>query len=116
MGELTISETGAVTATFQGKFVFEAANGDRLATTYGDGFSGRLTGHLSADGTAVLNVKFDAFFRPDAENSTARLRAAVGGGWRMIARSDASLLDGEAGFTAPFDYSWSGTGTLEFQK
>src|SRR5262245_973083 len=40
LGSLSISPTGAVSGTFQGSFVFVAANGDQLAFTYGDGFTG----------------------------------------------------------------------------
>jgi hypothetical protein len=73
LGSLTITPiTGQVTGTFQGTFVFVAANGDRLATTYGDGFTGIFTGQLSADGTAVEDVTFDAIFTPDPVNSTGR--------------------------------------------
>jgi hypothetical protein len=117
LGSLNISSTGQVTGTFQGSFVFVAANGDRLAMTYGDGFSGRFSGQLTADGTAVVNVTFDAFFTPDPAHSTGRFASVVGGGFRMIANAPSvSLLSGVPGFTAPFDYTWSGEGVLVFAK
>lgn len=114
LGSLEISAAGEVSGTFQGTFVFVAANGDRLAVTYGDGLTGTLTGQLSADGLSVENVEFDAFFLPDPANSTGRFERVIGGGWRMIANADPlSLVGGAPGFTAPFDYTWSGVGTLE---
>jgi hypothetical protein len=117
VGSLSISPTGQVSATFQGTFVFVAANGDRLAMTYGDGFTGVFTGQLTADGTAVVNGRFDAIFTPDPANSTGRFADVTGGGFRMIAHADyVSLISSVPGFTAPFDYTWSGAGTLEFAK
>ena len=114
LGSLDISaETGAVSGTFQGEFVFTAANGDQLAVTYG----GVFTGQVSADGASVVDVKFDAFFAPDPANSTGRFASVVGGGWQMIAQTDSvSLEGGNQGFTAPFDLTWSGTGSLMFAK
>jgi hypothetical protein len=117
LGSLNISPTGQVTGTFQGTFVFVAANGARLAMTYGDGFSGRFTGQVSADGTAVVNVTFDAIFTPDPQHSTGRFASVTGGGFRMIANADyVSLISGVPGFTAPFDYTWSGEGSLVFSQ
>ena len=117
LGTLTISPTGAVTGTFQGTMVFVAANGDRLAFRYGAGLTGVFTGQLSADGTAVENVEFDAIFTPDLANSTGRFAKVTGGSFRMIAKADSiSLISDVPGFTAPFDYTWSGEGTLEVSK
>ena len=114
LGSLDISPTGAVTGFFQGTFVFVAANGDAMAFTYGDGFTGELTGQLTADGTAVTDVKFDGFFTLDAANSTGRFQKFAGGSFRMIATVDeVSLLSSVPGFTAPFEYAWSGAGSLE---
>lgn len=116
LGSLDISPSGEVTGTFEGTFVFVAANGDQLAVTFGDGFSGTFTGQATAIGT-VENIEFDAFFAPDAANSTGRFSKVVGGGWRMIAKADSVSLAGTTlGFTAPFDYTWSGTGTLQYGK
>jgi hypothetical protein len=117
LGSLTISATGAVTASFQGSFVFVAANGDKLAVTYGDGFSAVFTGQLSADGTSVTNGKFDAFFTPDPGHSTGRFANVIGGGWEMIAKAPLiSLISTVPGYTAPFNYTWSGEGTLVYGK
>jgi hypothetical protein len=63
-----------------------------------------------------LLVKFDAIFTPDSANSTGRFADVVGGGFRMIANAPHISLGGAPGFTAPFDYTWSGEGSLEFSK
>ena len=114
LGSLTIDETNAVTGTFQGTFVFVAANGDELAVTFGDGFTGTFTGTFT--GASVVDVEFDAFFSPDPANSSGRFRNVVGGGWRMLANADSVDLVPNSPFTAPFDYSWSGVGTLNYPK
>ncbi|QDU19532.1 hypothetical protein [Urbifossiella limnaea] len=115
LGSLAVSGTGAVTGTFQGSFVFVAANGDRLAFTYGDGFTGVVTGQISADGSAIEGVVFDAVFAYDAANSTGRFSNLSGGSFRMIAQSDSIPFAGGApGYTGPFVYSWTGEGTLDF--
>lgn len=122
LDSLEISEeTGAVAGTFHGTFVFTAANGDQLATIYGEGGTGILTGQVSEDAEGnpvVVDVKFDAFFSPDRDNSTGRFAKVVGGGWQMIANSESIPLPTAEGdfYTGSFDYTWSGTGTLEYAK
>jgi hypothetical protein len=117
LGSLQISPTGAVTGTFQGSFVFVAANGDQLAFNYGSGDTGTFTGQLSADGTTVTNVQFVAQFTPDPSNSTGRFTKVVGGSFTMIANAPSiSLISTVPGYTAPFNYTWSGQGTLQFSK
>jgi hypothetical protein len=116
LGSLSISPTGAVTGTFQGTYVFVAANGDKLAVKYGDGFSGTFTGQFT-DPTTVANVQFVAVFTPDPANSTGRFANVVGGSFNMIANaSSVSLISNVPGYTAPFNYTWSGEGTLQFSK
>jgi hypothetical protein len=115
LGSLTVAPNGAVTGTFQGTFVFVAANGDRLAVTYGAGFTGTFTGQLSADGTTVTNVTFDAIFTVDGQNSTGRFAGATGS-WRMIAHVDAVALIPGSPYTAPFDYTWSGEGSIQLSR
>ena len=93
----------------------------RMATIYGEGGTGVLTGQVSEDAEGnpiVVDVKFDAFFAPDPENSEGRFKKVVGGGWRMIANSESIALPTEEGvfYTAPFDYTWSGSGSLEYAK
>jgi hypothetical protein len=116
LGSLQISATGHVTATFQGTFVFVAANGDQLACNYGAGYSGVFTGQLSADGTTLLNGRFVATFTPDPTHSTGRFANVVGGGFEMIALAPpVSLISTMPGYSAPFNYNWNGDGALEFQ-
>jgi hypothetical protein len=115
LGTLSISATGAVTGTFQGTFVFVAANGDRLAVTYGAGFTGTFTGQLSADGTTVNDITFDALFTVDGAASTGRFADATGS-WRMIAHADPVALIPGSAFTAPFNYTWSGEGSIQLSK
>jgi hypothetical protein len=108
---------GAVTGTFEGDFVFTAANGDQLAVTFGDGGSGVFTAQASADMSFLTDVKFDAFFSPDQVDSNGRFAKVVGGGWRMIAKTDfISISNPASGVTDPFEFSWSGDGTLDFAK
>jgi hypothetical protein len=114
---INISPTGAVTGTFEGSFVFVAPNGDKLAFDYGVGGTGVFTGQVSADGTRVENVTFDAIFTPDPANSTGRFANVTGGSFRMIANAPSiSLVSGTPGFTAPFNYTWSGEGFLTFDR
>jgi hypothetical protein len=116
LGSLQISPTGQVTGTFQGSFVFVAANGDQLAFNYGTGDSGTFTGQLSADGTTVTNVQFVATFVPDPTHSTGRFANVVGGSFVMVASAPSiSLNSNVPGYTAPFNYTWSGNGTLQFK-
>jgi hypothetical protein len=116
LGSLAISPTGAVTGTFQGSYVFVAANGDQLAFTYGDGFTGVLTGQLSADGLSVTNVTFEGEFTLDPANCTGRFAKYTSGSFHMVATADSiSLVSSVPGFTAPFDYSWDGDGSLQFK-
>jgi hypothetical protein len=117
LGSLQISATGQVTATFQGTFVFVAANGDQLACNYGVGDSGVFTGQLSADGTTLMNGRFVATFTPDPTHSTGRFADVVGGGFEMIATAPSvSLISTMPGYSAPFNYTWRGEGALEFRK
>jgi hypothetical protein len=117
LGSVQISPTGQVSGTFQGNFVFVAANGDQLACNYGSGDSGTFTGQLSADGTTVTNVRFVAVFTPDPSQCTGRFADVVGGGFTMIANADSISLNSTVpGYTAPFNYTWSGAGTLQFSK
>jgi hypothetical protein len=117
LGSLAISPTGAVTGTFRGSFVFVAANGDQLAFTYGDGFTGELTGQLTADGLAVSNVTFEGIFTLDPANCTGRFTNYTSGSFHMTATAESiSLISSVPGFTAPFEYSWDGEGSLLFKS
>ena len=103
-----------MTANFQGTFTFVAANGDKLVTHYGTGYTGKLTGQLSAGGTALVGVQFDAIFTIDGAESTGQF-AGASGSWRMIAHADSiSLISMVPGYSAPFNYTWTGGGTIIF--
>jgi hypothetical protein len=110
--------TSATTGTFQGSFVFVAANGDRLAFNYGANTPGEFTLIPTDDGKFI--VQFDAEFTPVPEESTGRFAKVTGGSFRMIAYSDPLDLSPDAitedGYTAPFNYTWSGEGSIEFSK
>jgi hypothetical protein len=109
--------TGVVTANFQGTFTFVAANGDKLVTHYGTGYTGKLVGQLSADGSTIVSVQFDAIFTIDGAQSTGRF-AGASGSWRMIANASnislAGMVVNNIPYTAPFDYTWTGGGTITF--
>jgi hypothetical protein len=106
--------TLGVTANFQGDFTFVAANGDKLVTHYGTGYTGKMVGQLSADFTTIVSVQFDAIFTIDGAQSTGQF-AGASGSWRMIAQaSNVSLAGMIPGHTAAFDYTWTGGGTIVF--
>ncbi len=105
-------DPATLTATFESAptFTFTAANGDRLVCTYGQGplGPGDAWAFPLNDGTPRVVVVFLAEFNPDPALSTGRF-AGVTGSWMMLAISD-PLIPG----VTPFDYSWSGEGTLRF--
>ena len=111
--------TGPLTAQFSSapNFFFVAANGDHLAMTYGDTSNGaKQTGQVTlvpnSDGS--LTAYFVAEFNPDLPNCTGRFAKLTGGSLIMYAVSDPFFIVGTS--TTPFNYSWSGTGTLTFGK
>ena len=100
-----------LTGTFQGSFVFVAANGDRLACNYGG--PGTFTVTVAESGEAT--VEFIAVFTPDPAKCTGRFANVTGGSFLMIANTSPFELTLDAeGFTPPFDYTWEGEGSLEF--
>jgi hypothetical protein len=106
--------TGEVSANFQGDCTFVAADGDKLVTHYGTGYTGKMTGQLTADGTEVVGVQFDAIFTIDGAASTGQF-AGASGSWRMIAHAQTVPLAGTIpGYSAPFPYTWTGGGTITF--
>ncbi len=110
--------TGA--GTFRGSITFEAANGDQLACTFGDTSNGAAQpGQFQIvpleDG--LVQVVFLAEFNPDVSKCTGRFAKVVDGSFLMLAVSTPfPLIIDELGFTPPFDYSWVGTGSLEFRN
>lgn len=106
--------------TFRGSFTFVAKNGDELVMTYGDTENGAAqVGEyqvIPVDETRV-KVVFTAEFNPVVGESTGRFANVVGGSFLMIATTEPFVLAiDEDGFTPPFDYSWTGQGTLTFAR
>jgi hypothetical protein len=97
--------------------VFVAANGDHLAMTYGDTSNGaaepgQVTLVPNSDGS--FTAYFVAEFNPDLPNCTGRFAKLTGGSLIMYAVSEPFFIQGP--FTTPFNYTWSGSGTLTYGK
>jgi hypothetical protein len=117
-GKVQLDEfTGPTTADFSSAvpFVFTAANGDKLAFTYGDTENGAAqAGHVElvpVEGGEFVAVWL-AEFNPVPSLSTGRFAKVVGGSFTMLAITEPFVL----GATDPVAYSWSGKGTLTFAK
>lgn len=106
--------------TFKGEFTFVAKNGDELVMTYGDTDNGAAQdGEYQVIPVSATHVKvvFTAEFNPVVGESTGRFANVVGGGFLMIATTEPfPLVIDEDGFTPPFDYSWTGKGTLTYAR
>ncbi len=107
--------------TFHGTFTFVAANGDKLACTYGDtGNGAHQAGAYHAypvnGGKSV--VLFVAEFNPIPSQCTGRFKNIVDGSFLMLAETKPFVLtvDPVTGFTPPFDYAWEGLGWLEYKR
>jgi hypothetical protein len=113
--------TGPLTAEFSSapNFVFVAANGDHLAMTYGDvdngaAQPGEVTLMPNSDGS--FTALFVAEFNPDLPNCTGRFAKVTGGSLIMYAVSDPFFIVEGGTATTPFNYTWSGSGTLTYGK
>jgi hypothetical protein len=111
--------TGPLSAEFSSapNFVFVAANGDHLAMTYGVTSNGakkpgQVTLVPNSDGS--LTATFVAEFNPDIPNCTGRFAKLTAGSLIMAAVSEPFFILGTS--TTPFNYTWSGTGTLTYGK
>jgi len=109
--------TSPLTANFSSApdFVFVAANGDKLAVTYGvvaNGAAqpGQVTLTPNADGS--FTATFVAEFNPEPAKCTGRFANVTGGSWIMVAMSDPFFITGVT--TTPFNYRWEGQGYLVF--
>lgn len=104
--------------TFKGTFVFVAANGDKLACTYGDTDNGaKLPGSFQIfdAGGGNVTVVFIAEFNPVPAKCTGRFENVVDGSFIMVAKTEPfPLVLSATGFTPPFNYTWKGAGWLEF--
>ena len=112
-------DLSTLTGTFEGSFVFVAANGDRLKCNYRGNpdipGTGTFSGTLDADGNVV--VTFVQEFVPVPEESTGKFATITGGSFIMIATSEPFPLEiSPDGYTPPFAYTWVGEGTLTFGK
>ncbi|WP_165250142.1 hypothetical protein [Paludisphaera soli] len=112
-----IQFTSPTTAEFSSSepFVFIAANGDRLAFTYGDvdngaAEPGNVTLTPQPDGRFV--AVFVAEFNPIPEESTGRFARVVDGSFIMVATTEPFVL----GDKDPVVYAWQGQGWLEYAK
>jgi len=110
--------TGPTTAQFRSgsPFVFVAANGDRLAFTYGDTTNGAAApGEIAllpqSDGSFVAVLV--AEFNPVPSLSTGRFAKVIGGSITMTWATEPFFIQGTS--TTPFAYTWEGQGSLEFQ-
>lgn len=109
--------TGPTTANFDSAvpFVFEAANGDQLAFTYGD-----TSNHAARPGQVTLYPEDDglfvavwvAEFNPVPGKCTGRFAKVTGGSFIMVAETEPF----ELGDMDPVAYSWSGEGTLTYSN
>jgi hypothetical protein len=106
--------------TFHGHYTFVAANGDRLAFTYGDTNNGAKQAGMfqvhDAGGGEVF-VVFIAEFNPIPAQCTGRFKDVIAGSFLMVATTEPFELElDKDGFTPPFDYTWEGQGWIEFRK
>jgi hypothetical protein len=109
-----------LSGTFEGIYVFVAANGDKLAMTYGNPDNGAEqvgTFQLFDAGGGNVKAVFLAEFNPIPSMCTGRFKDIVDGSLIMLAVTDPfALVIDEEGFSPPFDYTWEGQGWLEFDE
>jgi hypothetical protein len=105
--------------TFHGSYTFVAANGDKLACTYGDPDNGaRSVGTYQVTPVDATNVYviFIAEFNPIPSQCTGKFKNVVGGSLVMVAVTEPfPLVIDQEGFTPSFDYGWIGNGSLQFR-
>jgi hypothetical protein len=106
---------GGLTGTFKSDapFEFTASNGDKIVFDYGAEDPGVFSITPQADGNIV--VEFVAEFTLVPEESTGRFAKYTEGSFTMIAVTEPfSGVPTDAGFTVPFDYSWTGEGNISY--
>src|SRR5262245_2499041 len=95
-------------------FVFTAANGDKLAFTYGDTDNGaQQPGQVEliyVGGGEFITV-WVAEFNPVLSECTGRFKKIIGGSFIMVAMTEPFVL----GAKDPVGYTWEGKGWLEFE-
>jgi hypothetical protein len=96
-------------------FVFTAANGDKLAFHYGRtdfGAAGPgIVQLFPADDGKVVAV-WVAEFNPVPDECTGRFQKVIGGSFIMTAVTEPFVF----GSSDPVAYTWSGDGSIEYQK
>jgi hypothetical protein len=102
------------TGSFEGSFVFVAANGKhRLATVAAN--PGRLT--ISPDDGGMVVVRLVMELTPVPASSAGRFADVTGGSIVLVAISEPfSLTPNAQGFTSPFAFTWAGDGSLVFSS
>ncbi len=110
--------TGPTTAAFSSAvpFVFTAADGDKLAFTYGDITNGAVQPGevvLSDGGGGNSIATFTAEFNPVIAQSTGRFKDVIGGSFIMIAVTEPFQFGIKP--VGGVDYTWDGIGTIEFK-
>jgi hypothetical protein len=109
--------TSATTADFSSAVpcVFTAANGDRLAFTYGrtdNGAAGPgVVELIDAGGGEVITV-WTAEFNPVPALCTGRFAKITGGSFIMVAMTDPFVF----GSLDPVAYTWQGSGSVTYGK
>jgi hypothetical protein len=96
-------------------FVFTAANGDKLAFTYGDTDNGaQQPGEVELHdvGGGLVVAVWVAEFNPVPAMSTGRFKNVIDGSFMMTAVTEPFVL----GAKVPVDYTWEGEGWIEFNK
>jgi len=122
-GSAQVTAFNGMNGTFHGSFVFVAANGDKLACDYGGpAFPAPAPGDpgtfsiIDANQNGIV-VQFYANFTPNPALSTGRFANVIGGSFFMVATTSRFLpIISPQGYTPPFDYTWTGDGSLEFKK
>jgi hypothetical protein len=110
----------AGSGTFHGVFTFVAANGDKLACTYGETGNGAEQAGVYQvvpvdDGKVI--VVFLAEFNPVPSACTGKFKDVVDGSFLMLAVTEPFVLSLDEQFRSPpFHYDWVGAGWLEFKK
>jgi hypothetical protein len=112
---------GTITGEFGSgaPFVFTGANGEELVCWYGRIDHGASTPgtftltilEVLADGNLIVEAAWVAEFVPVSDECTGKF-AGVTGSWVMYAYSEPFVLAS----SDPVNYSWTGEGTLTFQR
>jgi hypothetical protein len=109
--------TSASTADFSSAvpFVFTAANGDKLAFTYGDTTNGaQQPGEVEIQyvGGGEFVAVWTAEFNPVPALCTGRFKNVIAGSFIMVAVTEPFVL----GAHDPVAYTWQGDGWIEFKQ